>query len=36
MKCFADTNVLVAVVTKDDDRADDAIAVLNDHERGVQ
>ena len=32
MKCFADTNVLVAIVTKDDDRADDAIAVLNDHE----
>ncbi|WP_273836517.1 PIN domain-containing protein [Halococcus sp. PRR34] len=32
MRCFADTNVLVAVVTKDDDRADAAIAVLNDHE----
>jgi predicted nucleic acid-binding protein len=32
MRCFADTNVIVAVVTEDDDRADDAIAVLNDHE----
>jgi predicted nucleic acid-binding protein len=32
MRCFADTNVLVAVVTKDDGRADAAIAVLNDHE----
>ena len=32
MRCFADTNVLVAVLTKDDDRADDAIAVLNHHE----
>ena len=31
MRCFADTNVLVAVLTKDDDRADDAIAVLNHH-----
>lgn len=32
MRCFVDTNVLVAVVTEDDDRADAAIAVLNDHE----
>jgi predicted nucleic acid-binding protein len=32
MRCFADTNVLVAVVTEDDDHADAAIAVLNDHE----
>lgn len=32
MMCFADTNVLVAVLTKDDERADAAIAVLNDHE----
>ena len=31
MRCFADTNVLVAVVTNDD-RADAAIEVLNDHE----
>jgi len=32
MNCFADTNVLVAILTKDDDRADDAIEILNDHE----
>lgn len=27
MRCFADTNVLVAVVTNDDDRVDAAVAV---------
>lgn len=32
MRCFADTNVLVAILTKDDDRADDTITVLNEHE----
>ncbi len=32
MRCFADTNVLVAVLTKDDDRATAAITVLNEHE----
>lgn len=33
MRCFVDTNVLVAVLTKDDDdRADVAIELLNDHE----
>ena len=32
MRCFADTNVLVAVLIKDDDRATAAVSVLNEHE----
>ena len=32
MNCFVDTNVLVAVVTAEDGRAEAAVTVLNDHE----
>lgn len=32
MNCFVDTNVLVAVVTTEDERAEAAVTVLNDHE----
>ncbi|WP_160132623.1 PIN domain-containing protein [Halococcus salsus] len=32
MNCFVDTNVLVAVVTAEDGRAETAVAVLNEHE----
>ena len=32
MRWFADTNLLVAVITEDDDRADEALAALNEHE----
>ena len=30
MKCFLDTNVIVAAVTRDTDRSDAAVSVLND------
>lgn len=32
MNCFVDTNVLVAVVTAEDERAEAAVTVLNEHE----
>lgn len=32
MRCFVDTNVLVAVLTKDDERVDTATELLNTHE----
>lgn len=34
MKAFFDTNVLVAAVTDDTDRSDDAVDLLNDVEEG--
>lgn len=32
MRVFVDTNVLVAVVTRDDDRYDDAVGALDEHD----